>query len=178
MKSNHIKETPDLAQLINKLRLEDFKYAGLSKRLSIAYWVITPLYFASLVAHIIDGDTQGIVSSVCYLSGMLIFALSFRKFHKEFNYVDYSLPTLIMLKKAAQRYKPFQRMTWWALVAVLFVDAGLSYSSSTIRSNILITQIYFLAVFVISFGIGLLIWKNRYKPLRDAAIKLIKEIEE
>ncbi|WP_075591072.1 hypothetical protein [Labilibacter marinus] len=177
MTTNNINETPNLAQLLERLRLEDYKYGQMSKRFSSAYWVIIPLYLASIIAHVIDGDISGIYSGVCFLSGMLIFALSFRKYYKEFSYVDYSLATLSMLKKAAKRYSPFQKLTWWVLLGALFIDAGLVLNSTIIFKDILQTQLLFLGALTVSIGIGLLIWKNRYKPLRDDVLKLIKEIE-
>ena len=43
----------------------------------------------------------------------------FNKYHKEYNNVDYALPTLLMLKKAAYRYYPFRNETKWAIVGDL-----------------------------------------------------------
>ena len=166
-----------IRELTEKLRMEDYRYAGLSKRLSVFYWIVAPLYMATMVAHVVGGSgVKDIVGSVCLLLGMLVFALLFRYYAKEYGSVDYSLPTLAMLKKAAYRYKPFQKVTWWVILALLLIDAGLSLNTS-IGGGLVYKQIVFLGLMTLSVAGGLIWWRIRYKPLRDSALGLIKEIE-
>ena len=116
------------------------------------------------------------MSGLCYVASFFIFAIFFGKFHKEYKYVDYSLPTLKMLKNAAYRYKPFQLKKIWILFAVLFMDGGLSMNTS-LDFSVLNIQIYFLGSMLVAALIGLLLWYFKYKPLRDNALRLIAEIE-
>ncbi len=178
MKTNSdSKESIDLNELTDKLRSEDKNYADLSKRIQIIYWVLIPVYLIMTIRHIMDGsELSNIIGSLCFLFAMLIFALGFRGYYKEYNQVDYSQPTLVMLKKAAYRYKPFQLKTLWFLLAVILIDAGLSMNTS-LGADFIWVQLSFLGAMGIALFVGLYRWKIRYKPLRDSAIALIKEIE-
>src|SRR4030042_4858333 len=125
--TNEIKENRNLIEIINRLKNEDDRYAALSKRIQIVYWVVIPIYIILIIYHIVDKNpVVDIIGSTCFLFAMLIFALFFKHYYKEYKYVDYSQPTLVMLKKAASRYKPFTLKTLWILLAVILIDAGLS----------------------------------------------------
>ena len=167
-----------LPELIGKLKDKDKSYSNLSKRMQIMYWILIPIYFILIIVHIIDGSgIKDIIGSFFFLLAMLNFAILFKYYHKEYNTVDYSLPTLIMLKKAVARYQPFQLKTIWALLGIVFIDIGLVLNSS-LDFQVLWIQLIFLGTVLFSMGIGLIIWWINYKPLRDAALQLIKELEE
>jgi small-conductance mechanosensitive channel len=166
----------NLPELTTKLKKEDEKYATLSKRIQVIYWVLIPIYLIMIVVYIIDNaGINYIAGSVCFVVAMLIFALLFRNYQKEYNNVDYSEPTLIMLQKAAYRYKPFQLKTLWALLAIVIMDIGLSLSASE-HMGFARIQFIFLGTISIAIIIGLIIWNYKYRPLRDKALKLINEI--
>lgn len=165
-------------QLIHKLKNEDENYARISKGIQVFYWILAPVYLIMVVVHALEGSSLNeILGGVFFFLSMLIFALFFRNYYKEYKYVDYSLPTLVMLKKAAYRYKPFQLKILWAFLAVVFINAGLSLSVTHI-ANLLDIQLLFWSSMVMSVLIGLLWWRVRYKPIRDTALKMIREIEE
>lgn len=165
-------------QLTHKLKQADQKYSRLSKGMQIIYWVLVLVYLIMVIHHaILGGSPAFTISGVFILAAMLIFSLLFRHFYKEYKHVDYSLPTLVMLKKAVYRYQPFQNKTLWALLAVVFINIGLSLGSSNIDDFIGL-QITFRIFMGLAIGVGLLHWYYRYKPLRDAALRMIKEIEE
>jgi len=175
--NNEIKESIDFIEFTNKLKNKDDSYANLSKLLQTIYWVLIPIYLILVIRHIFDkSPVVDILGSICFMFAMLIFALLFRQYYKEYKFVDYSQPTLVMLKKAAYRYKPFQLKTLWAILGVLLIDVGLSLNTS-LGFEIIWIQILFLGAIAIAALIGLLIWKVRYKYLRDAALFLIREIE-
>lgn len=163
--------------LIQKLKNEDENYARLSKGMQIFYWILAPVYLIMVVHHAIEGDSLNeILSGIFFMLAMLIFALFFRYYYKEYKYVDYSLPTLLMLKKTAYRYKPFQPEKLLAILAVVFINAGLSLGS-TLESDFRDIQSVFWSAMTIAVLIGLWRWKTRYKPIRDTALKMIREIE-
>ncbi|MCY1722970.1 hypothetical protein OU798_21665 [Prolixibacteraceae bacterium Z1-6] len=170
-------DTVNLNTLTARLKNEDERYARLSKNFQIVYWVLVAIYGLLIGIHIYENQSiKEIAGITCFLLAMLIFAIMFRHFNKEYATVDYSQPTLLMLKQAAHRYKPFQLKTIWALVAVLLIDAGLSLNES-LGFDLIRLQIVFVAVFGIAFAIGLVFWKIRYKALRDDALLLIRELE-
>ncbi len=167
----------NLQQLIHRLKNEDSKYARLSKSFQILYFVLTFIYSILIIVEIIEkGPLSDMAGAMCFLVAMLSFAFFFRKFYKEYNNVDYSLPTLLMLKKAAYRYQPFQRRTAWLIIPLLLIDAGLTLNSS-LGFDFFNLQLMWFGTLVFAVFIGLIIWYFRYKPLRDNTKQLIKEIE-
>jgi len=173
---NEIMKNRNLNELIDKLKKEDDRYATLSKIIQTVYWILIPIFIILIIHDIVDKNPNvDIIGSICFLFALVIFALFFKRYYKEYKYVDYSQPTLVMLKKAAYRYKLFQLKTLWILLAVLLIDAGLSLNAS-LSFKFISVQVYFLGAIVLATVIGLLFWRVRYKPLRDAALYLIREI--
>lgn len=166
----------DLSNLTGKLKSEDIRYSNIAKKFQIVYWILIPVYSILVIRHITGGSTMNeILGAICFLLAMLTFAIIFNRFHKEYNNVDYSLPTLLMLKQAVKRYKPFQLKSFWALLAATFVDAGLVLNRPA-GENIVEIQLVFLGALIFAVVVGLIIWSKRYKPLRDDALKLIDEL--
>ncbi|WP_321376101.1 hypothetical protein [uncultured Draconibacterium sp.] len=175
MKQN--KTSINLQQLTQQLKNEDSRYAQLSKSFQIVYFVLTFIFSLLIIIHIIQKEPLSeLLGPICFLVAMLSFAFFFRKYYQEYKNVDYARPTLIMLKNAAYRYQPFQRRTAWLLIPILLIDAGLAMNSSLVFDILLLQMVWFGAL-VVAVCIGLVIWHFRYKPLRDNALQLIKEIE-
>lgn len=176
LQNNEIMGDRSMVEFTKRLKREDDNYANLSKGLQMIYWILLFVYSILVIRHIVDNSSlEEILGSVCFMIGMLIFALFFGNYYREYKYVDYSQPTLVMLKKAAYRYKPFQLKTIWALLGILFIDAGLTLNHS-FGDSVVITQFIFLGAIGMALIVGLLIWIFRYKPLRDEALFLIREI--
>jgi H+/gluconate symporter-like permease len=176
--NNQIKESIDLSELTQRLKKEDKQYSNLSKRVQIIYWVLIPIYLAMVVLHFFeDARIDDIIGSTCFMLAMLIFALFFRYYYKKYKHVDYSQPTLTMLKKAAYRYQPFQLESLWLLLALVLIDVGLCLNHS-LNFDVIQVQIYFIGTLIVAILIGFLVWYVRYKPIRDAALALIREIEK
>lgn len=90
--------------------------------------------------------------------------------------MDYSLPTLKMLERDVVRYTPFNNKFGVTMMAIGFIGGGLYFRSPT-GENSLGILITFMVVILLAGGIGLLIWWNKYKPLRDDALEIIKRIK-
>ncbi len=180
MKTNNNNITiNNLGAFTSKLQEKDKNYANISKRMQYLYWILIPIYLIIGIFEIIfeNPSTNEMLSLFFFASAMLIFALTFRTLHKEYNFVDYSEPTLIMLKKVVKRYTPYQPKTRWVFLAIIFIDAGLCLKEE-FGEELLYTQLMFFGALLIGICIGLIIWFRRYKPLRDTAKQLIDEIEE
>jgi len=166
----------DLTQLLSDLKSEDLNYAAKCKRFQYIYWALLPIYVILTIRHFIASeDMMSGIGGLCFILSFVIFAVCFRKFSKEFSSVDYSLPTTKMLKAAVYRYQPFQLRHIWLLVAILLMDAGFAFNSY-LTSSFIDIQLGFLVVGVFSAIIGLIYWYEKYKPLRDKALFLYKEI--
>lgn len=174
-------KTTDLPTLIGNLKNEDARYSRLSKNIQWIYWILIPIYAFMIIREMFDdGNAITLVSGICYILSMLIFALFFRKYQKEYREVNYDLPTLQMLKQAMYRYKPLQKKTLWILLAILLMDCGLSLSpiwENEDLKSVLTFQLIYFSTMIGSVCIGLVIWYYKYKPLYDEAKNLIAEIE-
>lgn len=168
----------NMPEIVNRLRDKDQNYAKLSKRFQYVYFAFIPIYVIMIIAHLIQGEPlQYTLSGVFYLLGMLSFAFIFRYYSKHYNTINYAEPTLIMLKKAAKRYKPFQRITLVVLIPLVFINLGLTLSSLEDHTSILTIQLFFWGA--LSFGLigGIILWYVKYKPMRDDILKLIADLE-
>lgn len=167
--------TNNLDGLMSNLKNEDARYSRISGSFRIVYWILIAIYSVMMLMSIIEKDYNHLITSICFTLSMLVFAIFFGKYQKEYKYVDYSLPILEVLKKAAYRYKPFQQRTIWLLLAIIPMDIGLCLNSSS-NSSVLEVQVFFLGGMLLSTCIGLVYWYYKYKPLRDSALSLIAEI--
>lgn len=178
MKNNLKTPTTGMQELTERLKSEDANYARISKSFQIVYWAFIPVYlFISVMEFRETGDSNNLYAGICYALSFLVFALVFRNYYREYKYVNYSLSTLEMLKNAARRYKPFRRKTAWVIAALIFLDAGLCFNSYN-HFNILKFQALFISALIVAFMIGMIIWKIKYKPIRDVALSLVAEIEK
>jgi len=176
MKTNNTNAT-NLAEFTENMKNTDSRYAQIVKGVQLIYYIIIPVYIISMVIQLFTHSSLFEVGGTfCILLSMLIFALLLRNYYKEYKHVDYAQPTLIMLKNAATRYKPFRRKSLWVLLAILFLGAGMVFNN--IDFDIIIVISVYGGVMLVSAIAGLIWWYVRYKPLRDAALQLIAEIEE
>lgn len=167
----------NITNLISSLKEKDSNYSRLSKNLKYVYYALVPVYIILTIVELsVEYNIYILVKGVCFTLAMSIFAIVFTIFQKKYGNVDYSEPTLTMLKKAASRYKIFKKETWWALVSVLLIDVGMTFEPH-LEESFWEFQFIYLGVFLIAYGIGVAIWYKKYKPLRADALNLIKEIE-
>lgn len=173
-----MKKADDLKHLIGRLKSEDTHYAFISRFLQIMYWLFVPVFLiAAYRHHASSGDYLQLIGEGCKVLSFLIFALFFGRYFKEYRYVDYSVPTITMLKKAASRYKPLHGKIVWILLAIVLLDIGLYYTGFG-EDNVIQSQLLFVGAILLAMLAGLLVWYIKYKPLRDDALRLIAEIED
>ncbi|WP_372643779.1 hypothetical protein [Ancylomarina sp.] len=167
----------NLDQLVGKLQKEDKTYGKLFKLLKIIYWIYIPIYILLAIGiFLITKEIDDLFAGFCFIISFIIFALILGNYQKDFKNADYALPTLLMLKNAANRYKPFQLKGLWVILAIIFMDAGFSINSFA-KNHIITIQIIFLGIMLISILVGIIIWFIKHKPLRDNALRLVAEIE-
>jgi len=171
-------EIINLAELTSRMKYEDQDTAAKYKRLKYIYWILIPLYMIMIIRHITDGSSiSDILGSIFFMLSMLIFAIFFTFIQRSLNRIDYSLPTLELLKKAKTRYSPFQYKKLWVVLAIVLIDAGLTLNSA-LQFGFLNVQMYFGGAIVLATGIGLMVWRSKYQKLRTDIVALIKEIEQ
>ncbi|MGZ2371947.1 hypothetical protein ACXR6G_19420 [Ancylomarina sp. YFZ004] len=169
--------TDNLDQLVGKLQKEDKTYGNLFKLLKVVYWIYIPIYILLAIGiFLITKEINNLFAGLCFIISFIIFALIAGNYQKDFKNTDYSLPTLMMLKNAEKRYRPFQLKGLWVILAIIFMDAGFSINSFA-KNHIMTIQIIFLGSMLVGLLIGTIIWFIKHKPLRDNALRLIAEIE-
>ncbi len=177
-KDKQNKGNNNLPRLISKLKNEDSTYANLSKIIQTVYWVFIPLFLLMTIREYTDSKSiNDLISGSGFMLSFLIFAIFFRKYYKEYNFVDYSLPTIEMLKKAVSRYQPFQKKSLWLLLALVSMDVGLTCNNTNENDSIILNQSIYWGLMILAVICGLILWYVRYKPIRDEALQMIREIE-
>lgn len=167
----------ELNHLVDKLKREDNKYGMLSRNMQIFYWVFVVIYLVFMLESYFESRlVEDFISGISYVLSFLVLAILFGKYSKEYRTVNYALPTLVLLKKAAYRYKPFQFRSLLAFLAIGFLNIGLSFNTSLDFDPVKL-QVVFWSSILLAFAGGMILWHVRYKPIRDNALQLIKEIE-
>ncbi|MCT4588222.1 MAG: hypothetical protein N4A71_10400 [Carboxylicivirga sp.] len=175
--NEHQTEDINMDSLIAKMQKEDSNYAKLCNRLQWLYWVLAPLYLIMIAIHYFDdGTREDMIGNACFFLAMLSFGLLLRKYQKEYQGVNYALPTLQMLKQAVNRYSPFTKRTLLVVPGVVLAYIGFLLSASKFSSPIFVHAFFSGAILVGLTG-GLIYWKSKYKPLRDEAKKMLQDIE-
>jgi len=174
---NKTEDTQGLGRLVSKLKKEDTNYSRILKSVQIVYGLLIPVMIVLTIRDYMDSKIMAeLISGICFVMGLFMIVIGFRKLYKEYKYVDYSLPVLQMLKKAIKRYTPFQKGTSGVYIGVLLIDVGLTVERMDSKT-IWETQIFFLGAVGIGAVIGLIWWYFQYKPLQDEAKRLLREIE-
>lgn len=168
----------DLEKITGKLKAEDSNYSIVCRVLQIVYWIFVPVYLLMALYDYSDtGELEPVVRGISMAMAFVIFAIFFGRYFKTYRYVDYSLSTLTMLKRAAYRYQPFQWKMLWIVLAIFSMNIGMNYNSLNTDDS-LIAQFVFLGAILIGFMGGLLLWFIKYRPLRNGILRLIDEIEK
>lgn len=172
----------DLSLLTQRLKKEDDKNLRMFRNFRYIFLVMIIFYSLLLIVNP-DSDLSWFdrIAGGCYVLAFIILALLFRKYHREYSTIDYSLPVAEMLEKAATRYSLRKRNSLIIIIPLILIDVGLtlSFSQRDIFSPakmILVVQLVYIPVLVIAFLIGVWIWYKRQKPLRDRALKLREEL--
>jgi len=174
----------NIEQLIGGLKHEDARNLRISKIFQGLMAVMTPLYFIFfLIILISDGQPLKSLGFLFFSLGFLTFAIIFRKLYKEYKSIDYGVPTIEMLSKAAKRYEFWQRKTRLVLIPAILVSIGVGFSLQDalpfpdIKQRFLVIVIGYMITLFFAFMVGYWKWRVRQKPLRDKALALLKEIE-
>ncbi len=175
--NNQNSKNTNLNQLVNRLKEKDSNYATFSKALRIMYFILIPLYTLTTIWDYLDEKNKDeLIGGGLFLISFIIFIIILTNYYKKYRNIDYSLPTISMLREAANRYKPFQWKSVWSIIAIIIMDIGLIFDWKD-EFPIFFSQAVFFGIVIPGIIIGLIIWYKRYKPVRDEALKMIKEIE-
>lgn len=169
--------------LVVNLKKEDLWNLNLMKSFKWIYLVMIIAYTLLMVVNP-DSDLKlhNRISGICYVVAFGIFVLIFRKYHKEYSEIDYTLPVAEMLSKAAKRYKFRWKSVLITLPSLVLIDVGVVLSSfydvqEIAWNRIIYFQIFYFTLMGVSGFVGYMIWKKKQKPLYEGAMQLLKELE-
>jgi len=173
----------DIEKLAKDLEKEDTRYLALTSSFKWIMWVLAPVYFIIfLIGIIVDRPEIDKIGFLFFSLGFLSFALLFKSLHREYKAVDYGVPTLEMLRKAASRYALWQPKTYLTIIPVLLCALGFSFTAQRgfpfedQSMRILVGFGSILLLLSCSALVGYFIWRKRQKPLRDKALAILQEM--
>lgn len=173
----------NMDSLIVGLRKEDSRNLKLMRNFKWIYLVMIIMYALLMVVNPDpDLEMHHRLSGICYVIAFGLFVLIFWKYHKEYSEIDYTLPVVEMLNKAAKRYKFRWKSILICIPSVILIDVGVVLSDffATLEvdwSSIINFQLIYFGLMTISGFVGYIIWRTRQKPLYDGAMQLLKELE-
>lgn len=174
----------NLEYLISRVKDEDARNLRITRSFQWTYIAIIILYVVlTLLESKEEFYSTRTISNVFFILSFIAFSWIFRNGHKEFKSIDYSLPMIEMLRKAAKRYSLSAKKYLTLSIPIILMDAGLTFSfygnlqPINPLNRILLIQAVYIPVMTISAFIGIWIWYKTQKPLRDRALELIKELE-
>jgi hypothetical protein len=180
----HINPFNDMDRFVSNLHNEDKMNLKLSWIIQILVWAVVLLYSIKFLFF----PKEGIIITERF-GGFLIllsfvsFSLILCNLNKKYKSIDYGVSVVEMLTQATKRYKLIATEELQSIVPLLLMDLGVTmmlYNPESSISNIqylLMSQSLFILCTGIVLGIAVLIWRKRQKPLRDAALAMLKEIE-
>ncbi len=169
----------NMDEFTHKLRNEDKRNHMITKNMKWVMLVFTVLYSG---IGLLDSDSLMRVR-IGYLFaalGFALFAIIMWKLNKEYRSVDYGVPLFEMLTQVVVRYKLFHKKVVWSIAPVLCIDIGMvlmTLEGENIFRNIILQQALIFGTFSIGLTIGTMIWRKRQKPLRDAALEMLAELQ-
>ncbi|MFZ5941479.1 MAG: hypothetical protein ACOYXB_12980 [Bacteroidota bacterium] len=176
---------PDMDTLIKGLQNEDTRNQKMTRNFK---WFLTVMVVVYTLLMVVNPDRElewhHRLTGFCYVAAFALFALLFRKYNKEYSQVDYSVSSCELFKAAAERYKFKMSRLLSVLPSILLIDAGLTISFLFRRESfnrvedIFWIQLVYFSVMGLAFFAGYLIWRIREKPLRDGALKILKDLNE
>lgn len=180
---NTNKKFDSIDSLVVNLKKEDLRNLNLMKSFKWIYLVMIIAYALLMVVNP-DSDLKlhTRISGICYVVAFGIFVLIFRKYHKEYSEIDYTLPVVEMLSNAAKRYKFRWKSILITLPSLILIDIGVVLSSffdapEIAWNRVIYFQIFYFALMGVSGFVGYMIWRKKQKPLYEGTIQLLKELE-
>ncbi|MFA9389031.1 MAG: hypothetical protein ACERKD_04460 [Prolixibacteraceae bacterium] len=185
MKTKYTNSSPlNISSLLDKMHTEDNRNIRIMRNAKWLMFILSPVYL--LIFNIGPADEMNIylrLSGVSFALAFLIFAIIFTKYLKIYRSVDYGQPTVLMLTNAVKRYKMQLSKIALSIIPIIFVNLGVTLISigeegeRLFEGHYLKFQLIYWPMIAGALFIGLLIWRKKQKPLKDAAEKLLKDIQ-
>jgi hypothetical protein len=185
METNYINRSlTDIEIFIMGLKTEDSRNQKRMNQTEQLMWGVSVIYvFIIALKFIMNTPWFEKLGGILTLVALVAFALIFRNYYKEYKSLDYGIPTIKMLQKAAIRNGLLQSRGLYILAPLILEGIGLNlmmfgnFAGLDPLYRILIFQMSYFFLVAIACLIGHFYWKKHQKPIRDHALALLKEIE-
>ena len=174
----------DIDRLTDQLKEKDSEQMHLSKRVTIFYGILGPIFFISVIYLLSkrydDAAKIFAFNQFCYFIIWTIFFVFFRKNYLKLKNLDYSLPILEVLQNAKKRYKFWNKDKWILILGIIIMDIPITnrFAEGYNIFNILITQTIFFSVIGFALLIGYFVWQSKFKFLITNIEAIIEDIEK
>lgn len=178
-------EMNNMEEFIEKLKNEDDRNLKISRNFQWVMWVLSLIYaYVFIIRGWHENTIYRQIGWSQYVLGFLSFGLIFNYLKRIYQQINYGLPTLMMLKEAAERYQLFQYKMSLVFTPILFIDAGMvlviydPIGHDSIWRAFFITQASIIPAVALGLFFGIRVWRKRQKPIRDFALRMIEELEQ
>ncbi len=175
MNNNMINNGLDMPQFINKLKKEDKKMLAVYNVIKILYLVLISFLFIEIAASIFsEGFSNTMLGSALTVLGVSLIYIYLNYRGKDYQNIDYSQTIYEMLRTTSERYKPFLTKDLLVLPGIILMGIGMGLNKDMGFAKY---QLIFWSVMIIGALLGLIYWYFKWKPVKDNADMLLKEIE-
>ncbi len=180
------KQYMNLDSLIVDMQSKDNRFGKLFKRMQIMFFVFIFIY-AGLFLFNPDSEVtlNDRLAGGCYVIAFTLFTIYFRKYHKQYKFVNYADSVKTVLEGAVKRYKLFNKDYITIGIAILFINAATLLIMApkyiekwNMTKAVLLIELLIFGAVGIGFIIGVLWWRKASRPIWLSAKKLLKELEE
>ncbi len=178
MNNNKTHKDLDLPQFINKLKRFDKKARILYNGTKVFYLIIIAFFLLVILLPVFFEDKgfldRVFVNGLLTIAGLIIIYIYLHYRGKDYKNIDYSQTTYEMLKKTSERYKPFLTKDLWVLPGLTLMSIGISLNS---HMGFWKHELLFWGIVLAAGCLGFIYWYFKWKPLKENADRLIREIE-
>jgi hypothetical protein len=172
-----------MESFIDKLKNEDQRNLHQFKSFKWIYLIFIFLYALFFAIDYIGTEqVERGISQLFFIAAFVMLYAVFRKYHKVYREIDYSVSLAEMLSKVIDRHQIKSKYYLQIALPIILIDIAVVYSfynrlvSLTPLNRVLIVQSVLTLVFGGAAYIGYLIWKKRQKPLVDSAKQMLNDL--
>ncbi|NQU87990.1 MAG: hypothetical protein HQ541_19760 [Mariniphaga sp.] len=173
------------SDFISFLKSEDLKSKKIIKRFYVIY-VIAAIFY--ILLFIVNPDPeltfQARISGSCFIVAFLIYIHLFRNKYIKLKKIDYLAASRHFLADAKKRFSFWNKELFWMIPTFILIDYGATFSLTkyinitNIITEILLIQLGYFCLIVISFYFGRLDWKKKKMPIFNKITNILAEFEE
>ncbi len=166
----------DFSQFVNQLKKADKRASLLYNIVKIFYLLIMAFFLVMFV--IIFKFSNNVLyeslNTILILSGLILVYIYLHYRGKDYKNADYSQTTYVMLQQTSERYKPFLTKDLLSIPGLVLMMLGTSLNSGR---GFLFALVLLIVAGLVGVIIGFVWWYFKWKPIKDNADRMLREME-